>query len=94
MIRFLIASFGFIVTISQLIGRSKNSGWHHGSPFFIFIFFLKGRGKRLATPIYIRLESKEMEDTKPKNRRGEDKKEKIKGEEQKPTRPDQQDLSY
>jgi hypothetical protein len=55
---------------------------------------LKGRGKRLATPIYIRLESKEMEDTKPKNRRGEDKKEKIKGEEQKPTRPDQQDLSY
>jgi hypothetical protein len=44
---------------------------------------LKGRGKRLATPIYIRLESKEMEDTKPKNQREEDKKEKIKGEEQK-----------
>jgi hypothetical protein len=57
-------------------------------------FFLKGRGKRLATPKYIRLESKEMEDTKPENRRGEGKKEKIKGEEQKPTRPDQQDLSY
>lgn len=56
--------------------------------------FLKGRGKRVAAPIYIRLESKEMEDTKPKNRRGEDKKEKIKREEQKPTRPDQQDLSY
>lgn len=57
-------------------------------------FFLKGRGKRLAAPIYIRLESKEMEGTKPKNRRGEDKKEKIKREEQKPTRPDQRDLSY
>jgi hypothetical protein len=60
----------------------------------LLIFFLKGRGKRLAAPIYIRLESKEMEDTKPKNRRGEDKKEKIKREAQKPTRPDQQDLSY
>ena len=44
---------------------------------------MKGRGKRLAAPIYIRLESKEMEDTKPKNRRGEDKKEKIKREKQK-----------
>ena len=55
---------------------------------------MKGRGKRLAAPKYIRLESKEMEDTKPKNRRGEEKKEKIKREEQKPTRPDQQDLSY
>lgn len=57
-------------------------------------FSFKGRGKRLAAPIYIRLESKEMEGTKPKNRRGEDKKEKIKREEQKPTRPDQRDLSY
>jgi hypothetical protein len=33
-------------------------------------FFLKGRGKRLAAPIYIRLESKEMDNTKPKQLEG------------------------
>ena len=59
-------------------------------------FFLKGRGKRLATPKYIRLESKEMEDTKPKRLegRGKERKIKIKRAEEGPTRPDQQDLSY
>jgi hypothetical protein len=34
------------------------------------IFFLKRRGKRLAAPIYIRLESKEMDNTKPKQLEG------------------------
>jgi hypothetical protein len=34
------------------------------------IFFFKGRNKRLAAPIYIRLERKEMDNTKPKQLRG------------------------
>jgi hypothetical protein len=32
--------------------------------------FFKGRGKRLAAPIYIRLEKKERENTKPKQLEG------------------------
>jgi hypothetical protein len=40
---------------------------------------LKGRGKRLAAPIYIRLEKKERENTKPKQLEGRNKaKKKIK----------------
>jgi hypothetical protein len=39
---------------------------------------LKRRGKRLAAPIYIRLEKKEMENTKPKQLEGRGKERKNK----------------
>jgi hypothetical protein len=41
-----------------------------------FLFFLKGRGKRLASPEYIILERKEMGNTKPKRLEAEEKKDK------------------
>ena len=63
-------------------------------------FSFKGRGKRLAAPIYIRLEKKERENTKPKQLEERNKAKKIKRvkrnlkRKQKTTSLDQQDLSY
>jgi hypothetical protein len=44
----------------------------------VLSFFWKGRGKRLAAPIYIRVGKKELDNTKPKQLEEEEKKEKIK----------------